>query len=65
MMVQQTVVVVVPFHALVDDLIARGCSHGLSTEKWTGPDSCHEARQLVIVSADWAEPLLLNQFDPN
>jgi superfamily II DNA helicase RecQ len=54
MMVQQTVVVVVPFHALVDDLITRGCRHGLSTEEWTGPDSCHEARQLVIVSADRA-----------
>jgi superfamily II DNA helicase RecQ len=54
MLVQQTVVVVVPFHALVDDLIGRGCSHGLSTEEWTGPDSCHEARQLVIVSADRA-----------
>jgi hypothetical protein len=54
MVVQQTVVVVVPFHALVDDLIGRGCSHGLSTEEWTGPDSCHEDRQLVIVSADRA-----------
>jgi superfamily II DNA helicase RecQ len=69
MVVQQTVVVVVPFHALVDDLIVRGCSHRLSTEEWTGPDSCHEARQLVIVSADravdprflhWATGLELN-----
>jgi superfamily II DNA or RNA helicase len=52
--VQQTVVVVVPFHVLVDDLIGQGCSHGLSTEEWTGPDSCHKDRQLVIVSADRA-----------
>ena len=43
-MMVQTVVVVVPFYALVDDLITRGCRYGLSTEEWTGPDSCHEAR---------------------
>jgi hypothetical protein len=54
MTIQQTVVVIVPFRALVDDIIARGSSHGLSCEEWTGEESCHEMRQLVIVSADQA-----------
>jgi hypothetical protein len=46
--------VVVPFYVLVNDLIIQGCCHGLSTKEWTGPDSCHEACQLVIVSTDQA-----------
>jgi len=54
MVVQQSVIVVVPFSALVDDLVVRGLGHGLSTEEWIDETSCHDIPQLVIVSADRA-----------
>jgi superfamily II DNA helicase RecQ len=54
MAVRQTVIVVVPFRALVDDIIVRGFSHGLDCEEWIHEGSCHDIQQLVIVSADQA-----------
>jgi len=39
---QQTVIVVVPFAALVDDIIERGQAAGLHCEEWTGERSGHE-----------------------
>lgn len=51
---QQTVIVVVPFAALVDDMVDRGQKAGLTCEEWLGPQSCGEIQQLVIVSADRA-----------
>lgn len=51
---QQTVIVVVPFAALVDDMVDRGQKAGLACEEWVDPNSCGEMQQLVIVSADRA-----------
>jgi hypothetical protein len=51
---QQTVIVVVPFAALVDDMVDRGQKAGLTCEEWLGPHSCGEMQQLVVVSADRA-----------
>jgi superfamily II DNA helicase RecQ len=50
----QTVIVVVPFAALVDDIIARGQAAGLQCEEWIDEKSGHELRQLIVVSADRA-----------
>jgi superfamily II DNA helicase RecQ len=67
--VRQTVIVVVPFVALIRDLLARGQEAGLDCEIWCGQQSGKELRQLVIVSADmavrttflhWAKGLELN-----
>ena len=51
---QQTVVVVVPFAALVDDIISRGEAAGLDCEEWVDVQSGHELQQLIVVSADRA-----------
>ena len=51
---QQTVVVVVPFAALVDDMVARGQTAGLDVEEWRDAGSGKELHQLVVVSADRA-----------
>src|SRR5436309_12126238 len=47
---QQTVIVVVPFAALVDDIIERGPA-GLDCEEWISEKSGHELQQLIVVSA--------------
>jgi superfamily II DNA helicase RecQ len=54
MTVQQTVIVVVPFAALVDDIIERGQAAGLHCEEWINEKSGHELQQLIVVSADRA-----------
>lgn len=54
MAVRQTVIVVVPFSALVDDMVVRAQEHGLNCEEWRDVGSGHEERQLVVVSADRA-----------
>ena len=51
---QQTVIVVVPFAALVDDIIERGQAAGLHCEEWIDEKSGHELQQLIVVSADRA-----------
>lgn len=51
---QQTVIVIVLFAALVDDMVDCGQKAGLTCEEWLGPDSCGEMQQLVVVSADRA-----------
>jgi superfamily II DNA helicase RecQ len=50
----QTVIVVVPFAALVDDIIARGRAAGLRCEEWIDEKSGHEPQQLIVISADRA-----------
>ena len=54
MAVQQTVIVVVPFAALVDDIMVRGQAAGLQCEEWRDEKSGHELQQLIVVSADRA-----------
>jgi superfamily II DNA or RNA helicase len=54
MTVQQTVIVVVPFAALVDDIVSRGEAAGLDCEEWVNKHSGHELQQLIVVSADRA-----------
>jgi superfamily II DNA helicase RecQ len=54
MVVQETVIVVVPFAALVDDIVARGQAAGLQREEWMDEKSGHELQQLIVVSADQA-----------
>jgi len=54
MTVQQTVIVVVPFAALVDDIVVRGQAAGLQCEEWKDKQSGHELQQLIVVSADRA-----------
>jgi superfamily II DNA or RNA helicase len=51
---QQTVIVVVPFAALVDDIVTRGQGAGLQCEEWRNKRSGHELQQLIVVSADRA-----------
>lgn len=51
---RQTVIVVVPFAALVDDIIDRGQTAGLYCEEWIDQSSGHELQQLIVVSADRA-----------
>lgn len=51
---QQTVIVVIPFAALVDDIIERGQAAGLDCEEWLDESSGHELQQLIVVSADRA-----------
>jgi hypothetical protein len=48
---QQTVIVVVPFAALVDDIIVRG---QVQCEEWKDERSGHELQQLIVVGADRA-----------
>ncbi len=52
--VQQTVIVVVPFTELVNDIIIRGQAAGLQCEQWLDETSGKELPQLMVVSADWA-----------
>ena len=52
--VQQTVVVVVPFVALVEDLLTRARSYGLDCKEWVDSSLGHQQPQLVVVSADRA-----------
>ena len=40
MVQQQSVIVVVPFTALVNDIVQRGRDAGLQCEEWTNPKSC-------------------------
>jgi superfamily II DNA helicase RecQ len=54
MTVQQTVIVVVPFAALVDDIVDRAEKGGLKCEEWLDETSGHELQQLIVVSADRA-----------
>lgn len=54
MVQQQTVIVVVPYAALVDDIIDRGRQAGLNCEEWLDQSSGGEMQQLVVVSADRA-----------
>jgi hypothetical protein len=51
---QQTVIVVVLFAALVDNIISRGEAAGLDCEKWVNKQSGHKLQQLIVVSADQA-----------
>jgi superfamily II DNA helicase RecQ len=50
----QTVIVVVPFTALVDDLVARARKHQLTCEEWQWQQQWTLLPQLLIVSADRA-----------
>jgi superfamily II DNA helicase RecQ len=45
---------VVPFAALVDDIVTRGQAAGLQCEEWKDEKSGHELQQLIVVSADQA-----------
>ena len=54
MAIQQTVIVVVPFAALVDDIVVQGQAARLQCEEWLDENSGHELQQLVVVSADRA-----------
>lgn len=55
MAVDQTVTVVVPFAALVDNIIVRGRAAGLTCGEWRDSGSYGgELRQLTVVSADRA-----------
>ncbi|OBT97655.1 hypothetical protein VE01_04421, partial [Pseudogymnoascus verrucosus] len=51
---QQTVIVVVPFAALVDDIVSCGEAAGLNCKEWINEQSGHELQQLIVVSADRA-----------
>jgi superfamily II DNA helicase RecQ len=51
---EQTVIVVVPFAALVDDVVVRAQIARLHCEEWVDERSGHELQQLVVVSADRA-----------
>jgi superfamily II DNA helicase RecQ len=50
----QSVIVVVPYTALVLDLLERGSGSGLSCSEWSGLDSSPARPQLLLVSADHA-----------
>jgi superfamily II DNA helicase RecQ len=52
--VQQTVIVVVPFAALVDDIIQRRQQTKIHCEEWQDEHSKQELQQLIIVSANRA-----------
>ncbi|OAF55127.1 hypothetical protein VC83_08395 [Pseudogymnoascus destructans] len=56
MAVDQTVIVVVPFTALVEDIVARGQAAGLHCKEWSYSNhySSQELVQLLVVSADQA-----------
>lgn len=64
MAINQTVIIVVPFAALVDNLVSRankvgnssgnGRGSGLTCEEWTHTESIKTLPQLIIVSADRA-----------
>lgn len=54
MVLYQTVIVIVRFTALVQDLLYRGRGHGLHCEEWQWQRSWKVLPQLLIVSADRA-----------
>jgi len=54
MAVGQTVIVVVPFAALVDDILARASGSGIQCREWQGEGSFPVLPQLIVVSADRA-----------
>jgi superfamily II DNA helicase RecQ len=54
MATNQIVIVVVPFTALVKDLLKRGRGCGLHCEEWQGPGSVPSLPPLLIISADRA-----------
>ena len=54
MTIQQTVIVVVPFAALVNDIVAQGQAAGLHCKEWLDENSGYELQQLIVVSADQA-----------
>lgn len=54
MTTQQTVIVVVPFSTLVDDIVVRGQAAGLQCKEWRDETCSRELQQLIIVSADRA-----------
>jgi superfamily II DNA helicase RecQ len=49
---RQTVIVVVPFAALVDDILAQGQAAGLQCEEWIDKKFSYKLQQLIVVSAD-------------
>ena len=54
MTTQQTVIVVVPFATLVDDIVNRAREGGLRCEEWKDEKSINGLPQLIVVSADKA-----------
>jgi hypothetical protein len=52
MSIQQTVIVVVPFVALVDDIVVQGQAARLHCEEWLDENSGYELQQLIVVSTD-------------
>jgi superfamily II DNA helicase RecQ len=54
MVLYQTVIVVVPFAALVDDLVGRAQGCQLTYEEWQGQQQWKTLPQLLVVSADRA-----------
>jgi superfamily II DNA helicase RecQ len=52
--VRQTVIVVVPFAALIDDTVSHAQKGGLLCQEWVDKTSGHELLQLIVVSADRA-----------
>ncbi len=54
MAINQAVILVVPFTALVQDLLDRGRSLHIRCEEWRGPGSIRLSPQLIIISADQA-----------
>ena len=52
--VQRTVIVVVPFAALVDNIVEQAQNSRLQCEEWLDKRSRHELQQLVVVSANQA-----------
>lgn len=47
-------IVVVPFAALVDDIVSYREAARLNCKEWTNKQSGHELQQLIVVSADRA-----------
>jgi superfamily II DNA helicase RecQ len=54
MTIHQTVIVVVPFATLVDDIVDRACKARLQCQEWKDEKSMNGLPQLIIVSADRA-----------
>ena len=52
--IQQTVIVVVPFAALVNNIIVQGQAAGLQSKEWRDDKSGYELQQFIVVSVDQA-----------
>jgi hypothetical protein len=52
MTIQQTVIIVVSFAALVNNIVIQGQTAGLYCEEWLDENSSHELQQLIVVSVD-------------